>query len=213
MSIGFKTIHLIKGFTIKITQTLLIIISLNCSVNAQERKLFYDVMRNGKVIGHINFVEINQGQKRYLSMISEVKTSFIFSFSDHTAESAVYENGVLILSTYYQKQTGSSEVNKSTIASGKFYKVSDKGVTKLINLSPIHFGMLLMFTHVPDTVNKIFSGNYQQMLDLKKIDANKYKLIIPDGKYNIYTYTNGVCSKVEIVRSLVSLQFVLKGIK
>ncbi len=190
-----------------------VLISLNLffsSCIAQERKLIYDVIRNGKIIGNINFVEIVNGQKRFLTMNSDVKTKYIFAFTDITSESAAYENGVLIYSSFYQKQTGSGETNKSTIALGKLYKVTDNGVSKMVSFDPIKFGMLKLYVEVPDTVSKIFSGNYQRLLDIKKIAANKYRLELPDGKYNYYTYKNGLCVKVEIVRTLVSLEFVLR---
>jgi hypothetical protein len=179
-------------------------------VKSQVKKLFYDVIRNNKKIGNLTFVESTNGQKKILNIVSEVKTSYIFSFSDNTSETAIYENGVLTYSSFYQKQTGSGEVNKTTTTSGKFYKVTNNGDSKLVNLSPIHFGMLRLYINVPDTITKVFSGNYQQMLDIKKIAENKYRLALPDEKYNYYTYKNGVCAKVEIVRSLVSLQFVLR---
>lgn len=176
----------------------------------QERKLMYDVVRNGKIIGNINFVELINGQKKFLSMTSEVKTRFILAFSDNTSETAAYENGIMVYSSYYQNQTGSAINKKTTIASGKFYKLTDDDETKLISISPIRFNMLLLYTTKPDTVNKVYSANFQKHLDIKKIAENKYRVTMPDGKFNYYTYKNGVCTKVEIIRTLVSFQFVLR---
>jgi hypothetical protein len=48
------------------------------------------------------------------------------------------------------------------------------------------------------------------MADIEKIAANKYRLILPDEKYNDYTYKNGICIKVEVVRSIGTVQFVLR---
>ncbi len=196
---------------IKYFSFILLIVSafLTCA-SAQERKLFYDVVRNGKIIGSINFVELVQGQKKFLSMSSDVKTRYVFAFSDETSETAGYENGILKYSSFHQKQTGSGEVTKTTIAAGNLYKVTDNGESKLVNLGAIRCGMLRLYIDVPDTITKVFSGNYQRLLDLKKVAPNKYRLVLPDGKYNEYTYKNGVCTKVEIVRTFVSLQFVLR---
>ena len=167
-------------------------------------------MRNGKVIGKINFVELVSGQKKFLSMTSDVKTRFIFAFSDNTAETAAYDGDVMVYSSFYQNQTGSAIDNKTTIASGKFYKLTDDGETKLINISPIRYNMLLLYTNIPDTVTKVYSANFQKHLDIKKVGENKYRLTMPDGKFNYYTYQNGVCTDVEIVRSLFTLHFVLR---
>ena len=178
--------------------------------SAQERKLVYDVMRNGKVIGEINFVEMSQGQKKFLSLSSNVETTVIITIKDHTAETAGYDKGIMVYSSFYQKQTGSDVINKTTTVSGKRYKLTDNGESKLISLPPIRYNTLLLYTNVPKNINKVFSGNFQKMLDIKKIAENKYRLIMPDGKFNDYTYTNGICSKVEIVRSLGTVQFVLR---
>jgi hypothetical protein len=178
--------------------------------NAQERKLQYDVMRNGKIIGNINFVEMVQGQKKFISMTSDVKTKYIFSFTDNTTETAAYDAGVMLYSSFYQNQTGSAIDNKTTIAAGKFYKLSDDGKTQMLELDPIRYNMLLLYTDMPENINKVYSANFQKHLDIKKIEENKYRLTMPDGKHNYYTYKNGLCTKVEIVRSLFTLQFVLR---
>lgn len=178
---------------------------------AQERKLQYDVMRNGKVIGNITFTEMVQGQKKFINMTSDVKTRYILSFSDNTTETAAYNEGIMVYSSFYQKQTGSSVDNKTTIASGKFYKLTDDGKTQLLELDPIRYNMLLLYTDMPENISKVYSANFQKHLDIKKIEENKYRLTMPDGKHNYYTYKNGLCTKVEIVRSLFTLQFVLRG--
>ncbi|MDB5221597.1 MAG: hypothetical protein JWN83_264 [Chitinophagaceae bacterium] len=168
-------------------------------------------MRNGKVIGEISFVELTQGQKKFLSMNSNVETTMILTIKDHTAETAAYDKGIMVYSSFYQEQTGSDIVNKTTTASGKFYKITGNGESKLISLLPIRYNTLLLYTNVPKNVNKVYSGNFQMLLDIKKIAENKYRLLLPDGKFNDYTYNNnGICTMVEIVRSLGTVQFVLR---
>lgn len=190
---------------------LLFSVCLYNSSHAQERKFIYDVMRNGKVIGEISFVELTQGQKKFLSMNSNVETTMILTIKDHTAETAAYDKGIMVYSSFYQEQTGSDIVNKTTTASGKFYKITGNGESKLISLPPIRYNTLLLYTNVPKNVNKVYSGNFQKLLDIKKIAENKYRLLLPDGKFNDYTYNNnGICTKVEIVRSLGTVQFVLR---
>lgn len=182
----------------------------HASSSAQERKLFYDVVRNGKVIGEINFTEKLQGQKKFLSINSDVETTLIFQVTDHTAETAVYDKGVMVYSSFYERQTGSDEVNKSTVVAGKLYKVTDNGVSQLVNFGPIRYNMLLLYTTIPKNINKVYSSNFQKMADIKKVEENKYRLTLPDGNVNDYTYKNGVCTKVEIVRTMISVQFILR---
>ena len=179
-------------------------------VYAQERKLTYDVMKNGNSIGTVNFLKLTKYQKKFLSLTSDVKTRFIFSFSGHATETAVYDNGVMIYSSFYHKQNGSDKANKITIASGQSYKLTDDGVSKLISCSPIRYNMLLLYINIPKNINKVYSDNFQKLLDIKKVEENIYRLSLPDGNYNYYTYKNGVCSKVEIKRTFYTAQFVLR---
>jgi len=177
---------------------------------AQERKFIYDVIRSGKVIGEISFVELTQGQKKFLSLTSNVETTVLFTVTDHTAETAAYDKGVMVYSSFYQKQTGSDVVDKKTIVSGRSYKLTDGDESKLVSLPPIRYSTLLLYTNVPKNINKVYSANFQQLVDIKKISEDKYRLLLPNGKYNDYTYKNGMCTRVEIVRSMGTVQFVLR---
>jgi hypothetical protein len=194
----------------KYISLLFLIFCTETSSIAQERKFVYDVIRNGKVIGEINLVEMSQGKKKFLSMNSNVETTVIISIKDHTAETAGFDKGIMVYSSFYQKQTGSDEVKKTTTVSGKKYKATDNGESKLINLPPVRYNTLMLYSTAPKNIIKVFSGNFQKMLDIKKMGENKYRLLMPDGKFNDYTYANGICSKVEIIRSLGTLQFVLR---
>ena len=189
---------------------LLLSVYLYNPCQAQERKFTYDVIRNGKIIGEISFVELIQGKKKFLSLTSNVETTVLFTVTDHTAETAAYDKGIMVYSSFYQKQTGSDVVNKTTIVSGKSYKLTDGDGSKLVSLPPIRYSTLLLYTNIPKNINKVYSANFQQLVDIKKIAENKYRLLLPGGKYNDYTYKNGMCTRVEIVRSLGTVEFVLR---
>ena len=68
----------------------------------------------------------------------------------------------------------------------------------------------MLYTTMPAKINKVFSGNFQKMVDIQKIAENKFRLLLPDEKYNDYTYKNGVCVLVDIVRSMGTVQFKLR---
>ena len=189
---------------------LLLSVYLYNPCQAQERKFIYDVIRIGKIIGEISFVELIQGKKKFLSLTSNVETTVLFTVTDHTAETAAYDKGIMVYSSFYQKQTGSDVVNKTTIVSGKSYKLTDGDGSKLVSLPPIRYSTLLLYTNIPKNINKVYSANFQQLVDIKKIAENKYRLLLPGGKYNDYTYKNGMCTRVEIVRSLGTVEFVLR---
>ncbi|MDQ6755798.1 MAG: hypothetical protein M3004_02575 [Bacteroidota bacterium] len=193
---------------------ILLLLFISCiyynSARSQERKLSYDVIKNGNVIGKINFLEITKDQKKILSLTSDVKTRFVFSFIDQSTETAAYEDGIMVYASFYQRQTGSDKVDKITMASGNCYKLMNNGVSKMVTCSPIQYNTLLLYNKVPQNINKVYSDNFQKLLDIKKVEENKYKLSLPDGNFNYYTYKNGVCNKVIIERTFFTIQFVLR---
>lgn len=199
-----------KYGVIKYLSILFFVFNIFQTADGQERKLVYDVIKNGNIIGEINFIEIISEQKKMLSLISNVKTRFIFSFSDYAAETASFENGIMVFSSFYQKQNGSDKAKKMTIAAGQNYKLIDDGVSKLITCQPISYNMLLLYTTIPEKISKVYSDNYQKLLDIQKVESNKYKLSLPDGNFNYYTYNNNVCTRVDIDRTFFTIQFILR---
>jgi hypothetical protein len=177
---------------------------------AQERKLNYDVIRNGSVIGNIIFTELNSGQKKFLSFVSSIKTSFIFSFCDQTTETSLFENEILVHASLNQKQTGSGRTSTTVETSGNAYKVIDGNTSKIIYINPIYYNTLLLYLKPPENINKVYSQKFQKLLEIKKVAENKFMLILPDGTHNYYTYNSGLCDRVDIERSFFTVHFVLR---
>ncbi len=180
------------------------------ALNAQERKMIYDVLRNGNIIGKIIFLELNIDQRKFLSFNSCIKTNFILSFSDQTTETSTFENTIMVYSSLYQKQTGSNKTNSIIQASGNKYKFINGNISKIIYGYPIYYNTLLLYVKAPENIYKVYSQKFKTLLDVKKVEENKYRLTLPDGNHNYYTYKNGVCSKVDIERNFFTVQFVLR---
>jgi hypothetical protein len=79
--------------------------------NAQEKNLSYSIKRNGSKIGNMQVKEIRNGKAVSLKLQSDVKTSFIFTFSAKAIEEARYDSGILVFSSVYQRLNG-TEKNK-----------------------------------------------------------------------------------------------------
>ena len=177
---------------------------------AQERKLDYDVIRNGSIIGNIILIEVNNGQKKFLRFVSSIKTSFIFSFCDQTTETSMFENEILVHASLNQIQTGSGRTSTTVEASGNAYKVIDGNNSKIIYTNPIYYNTLLLYLRPPENIYKVYSQKFQRLLEIKKVSENKFMLVLPDGNHNYYTYSNGLCNRVDIERSFFSVHFVLR---
>src|SRR6188768_3968384 len=157
--------------------------SLKTIANAQEKRFEYIIKRNGDVVGNIHFTHGIAGNRTVLTMESEVNTRFIFNI----------------------------KVDKKTRANGNNYTVYKGNKTETLNNYPIRYNMLSVYISEPVNITKVYSDNFQQQIDILKIADHHYKIKFPDGNYNEYFYTDGVCSKIEIHHSLYSASIELSS--
>ena len=176
----------------------------------QHSKFEYSIKRKGSEIGTMVFAQHLLGNKTVLKIESEIKTRFIFLITAKVMEEAVYENGIMIWSTVYQKMNGNERVNKKTKLIGRNYLVTKGKESDTINSYPIHFNLVCMYMKEPFNILKVYSDNFQRFLDIQKMGDHHYKIIFPDGNYNEYYYSNGLCSKVNVHHSLYRSTFELK---
>jgi len=198
------THHICRSFLLPLTCTTL-------CVSAQEKRLTYNIKRNGDVVGNIRFVQGISGSRTVLTMESEVNTRFIFNFTAKAKEEVIYDNGIMTWSSIFRKLNGSVKVDKKTKANGNAYIVYRGTKTETLNNYPIRYNMLSVYIIEPVNITKVYSDSFQQQIDIQKIHDHHYKIKFPDGNYNEYYYRNGVCSKIEIHHSLYSASIELRS--
>ena len=176
---------------------------------AQNRQFKYQIVRNGNKVGTLDFSETTNGGVDYLKMVSDVKTRFIFTFTAHANEEAVYRNGILLHSSIYRKLNGNEKANKQHLAQNNQYIIRAGNNTEITKNYPITYSMLSLYSKEPENINKVYSDNFETFLIIQKVDGHKYKITLPDGNYNYYCYKEGVLNLVEIHHSLYSANIVL----
>ena len=185
--------------------------SLKTIANAQEKRFEYIIKRNGDVVGNIHFTHGIAGNRTVLTMESEVNTRFIFNFKAKAKEETIYDKGIMTWSSIFRKLNGNVKVDKKTRANGNNYTVYKGNKTETLNNYPIRYNMLSVYISEPVNITKVYSDNFQQQIDIQKIADHHYKIKFPDGTYNEYFYTNGVCSKIEIHHSMYSATIELRS--
>jgi hypothetical protein len=180
----------------------MMMLTLAISTQAQQNKYEYSIKRNGDVVGTIHITQGITGNRTVLTMESEVNTRFIFNFKAKAKEEAIYDNGIMTWSSIYRKLNGNVKVDKKTKANGTTYTVYKGSKTETLNNYPIRYNMLSVYISEPVNITQVYSDNFQQQVNIQKLADHHYKIKFPDGNYNEYFYTKGICSKVEIHHSL-----------
>ncbi|OOQ58661.1 DUF6134 family protein [Mucilaginibacter pedocola] len=179
------------------------------SASAQEQTVKYNVLHGSKVVGHMDLYQKRNGDNLYLRMISEVKMRFIFSIKVNCNEESTFSDGRLVSSHILRNVNGKEKANRQTTAVGDGYQTSAEGKNGTLSQKDISTNLMLLYTHEPADNSQVYSDNFQQFLKVKQTGNHVYRIDLPDGNYNYYSYTNGICSKVDIHHSLYTIQIQL----
>ena len=187
----------------------ILFLAISTLVFAQEQTLNYNVMHGDKTVGHMKLQKTMNGDDTFLKVASDVKMRFIFSIQVNIREDAHYRNGMLMSSHVSRLVNGKQKANKITEACNGCYQLTDDGKVKSIDQKQINNNLTLMYLQEPVGLSQVYSDNFQQFVQVKQVGNHTYRINLPDGNYNFYTYTNGICSKVDIYHSLYTIQIQL----
>jgi hypothetical protein len=178
---------------------------------SQRRLLNFQILRNGDNVGTLRFFETVSGDTDSLKMESNVRTKFLFTFVAYVSEYAVFYKGSLLQSSIYRRFNGSEKVNKQHRASNGQYIVVKGSDSKIVKVYPINYTMLSLYSKEPVNIAKVYSDNFESFLVIQKLGSHKYKIVLPDGNFNIYSYKDGALNLVEVNHKLYTAKIVLSN--
>ncbi|OCB78346.1 hypothetical protein B0A79_21940 [Flavobacterium piscis] len=195
------------SFLIISEQTKLTVLFFLFTINsqAQEKTVNYNVLRNGTVIGQMQFSQKTNNDDVFLKISSEVKTRLIFGIDIKTEEGSHFKNGKLISSYVKRHVNGKEKANKTTQLIDSGYKTLAENKKGQIKQNYIDYNLMLLYSKEPVGENQVYSDSFQQFLVIKKTNTHSYRIVLPDGNYNDYHFLNGVCQKVELHHSLFTI--------
>lgn len=164
----------------------------------------YTISRNGNKIGEMQFYQKTEDNKMFLKISSQVNTRMIFEVDVKTEEASYYKNGKLISSYVKRHVNGKEKANKSTQFINSNYKTIAEKKESFFK-EPIHYNLMLLYSKEPVNQQQVYSDSFQKFLAIEKIASHSYRIELPDGNYNDYHFSNGICEKVELHHSLYTI--------
>jgi hypothetical protein len=177
---------------------------------AQEQTREYNVSYKGSNVGSMQLYQNKTGANVYMKMVSNVQMNFIVNIKVNTEEESFFQSGKLIYSNVSRKVNGKEKADKQTKATGDIYQTSSDGKPGSINNKLIDYNFILLYCNEPVNIQIVYSDNFQQFLQIQKVSDHKYKIELPDGNYNYYSFQNGICSNVEVHHTFYTIQITLK---
>jgi hypothetical protein len=175
-----------------------------------DRKLRYDVIRNGKVIGYLDAIRKDQGGTVEYSMESNVKVSMLLDFSLYSKVLGSFSNGFLTYGSIIRRVNGHDKANARITWHNDRYLIQDKDESIELKEKITYTTACLMHDE-PINRLRIFSENFKRFIPIKAIKPHQYELQLPDGNRNYYTYSNGICVSAEVNTTLTTAYFRLKN--
>lgn len=172
---------------------------------AQEKTVLYNVLRNGTVIGQMQFYQKTNNDEIFLKISSQVQTQFIFDINVKTEEGSYFKNGKLMSSYVKRQVNGKEKTNKTTQLINSNYNTLAENKKGQIKVQNIDYNLMLLYSREPVSQNQVYSDSFQQFLIIKKMDHHSYRIVLPDGDYNDYHFLNGICQKVELHHTLFTI--------
>lgn len=197
-------------FVARLILVLLLTAGLACYAFAQERILRYEVTRNGSSIGTLTLKEIRMDNQVLYKLQSDIKTSLLFTISAKGNEEALYDNGIMIRSFFYQKVNNNERANTRMQAAGNAYTVVRNSNAKRLHHYPITYNLVCVYTIEPLKRTTVFSDKFQQYLPIQALGSHHYKITFPDGGYNEYSYQDGICTSIQVHGVWVNVEMSLK---
>ena len=180
------------------------------SMHETDRKLHYEVLRNGKVIGYLDALKKENGNNIEYLMESNVKISLIMDFVLYSKVVGSFTSGMLTSGSVIRRVNGKDKANAKITWQTDRYLIQDK--EESIELKEkITYTTACLMHEEPVQIQRIFSENFKRFIPIKAIKPHEYELQLPDGNRNFYTYANGVCVSAEVNTTLSTAYFRLKN--
>ena len=174
------------------------------------RKLHYEVIRNGKVIGYLDAMRNGNGPIVEYSMESNVKISLLMDFALYSKVFGSFNNGILTSGSIIRRVNGKDKANAIITWQKDRYLIKD--MEESIELKEkITYTSACLMHEEPAHLQKIFSENFKRFIPIRAIKPHQYELQLPDGNRNFYTYENGICISAEVNTTLSTAYFRLKN--
>nr|WP_295872520.1 DUF6134 family protein [uncultured Chitinophaga sp.] len=166
----------------------------------------FEVRIANHAVGTIEAQRKVTGSAKSITIKTRIQTLLAKVNSDILNE---YDNNVLTLarSTRVAGKKGEDK-ETTTRRNGNDYTVLLNGTRSVIDNTEIAHCVADLYFSEPKQVSRIFSEALGKFLPLRALGSGQYELGLPEGKKNIYKYTNGVLTEVEVNHTLGKALFV-----
>ena len=187
-----------RGQIKKVSLLILSLLFFSFILNAQLQKTEYTITFRGDSVGNMQFYKNEAGSNLYLKAVSNVSIRFLVNVNVQLEEISNFQSGRLMYSSVSRIVNGKEKSAKQTKAAGNIYEATSFGKPVPSTDKRIDYNLNMLYCKEPFDKQVIYSDNFQQFLRVEQVAPHRYKIVLPDGNYNYYTFQDGICQVAEI---------------
>ncbi len=189
----------------KVSQFILSFLLFPVILNAQVQKTEYKITFRGDSVGNMQFYKSIEGSNLYLKAVSIVHISFFVKVDVQLEEISNFQNGRLMYSSVSRIVNGKEKSAKQTKSAGNIYEATSFGKPVPATDKQIDYNLNMLYCKEPYDKQIIYSDNFQQFLQVEQVATHRYKIVLPDGNCDYYTFQDGICQVAEIRHPLYTI--------
>ena len=171
--------------------------------------LQYEVVKGSKPLGIMKAQRYWDGTQEYYHIQSDVEFKLLFSFNVEYEQEEIFQNDTLIEGSGFNKLNGSTQKETTLKKKSSYYNIEFDGIDNHFHEKAIRKSMSQIHFREPSDGEHYFSQHFGQWVTFKKIGEHRYLMVSPDGE-NEYTYENGYCTEIKVVRDYATFYFKMK---
>jgi hypothetical protein len=197
-----------KRFIKKVVAILCLMIYASNYGSNPSSPLIFNIVRNNDVIGSISITESRSRDSVIYIIESKVEAQFILKFKVSGKEKYVYKDGTLIYASLFRTINNKVKTNHTILYNEGKYTLKTPDKISPLDFEEIKQNLMKLYINEPIGITSVFCDNLQQMLKVNPMGDGAYKVEFSKGKYNIFHYKNGRCTKIEAVSPMFDVTLI-----
>ncbi len=189
-------------------RSLSLLISLLCATSGMKaQNASYNILKGGDVIGNIQATRKVSGDNIYYSMVSNSEFSILWKNTVESTTITEYHKNTISSCGAHMRINGDMRDSSHMALVGSEARCYVHPEKNFIHNEPVEWTTARMYYEEPIGQTRIFVESVMGYCAMEPTGKGTYKLTLPEGKVNHYTYVGGVLQEVLVVRSMFDLVF------
>jgi hypothetical protein len=167
--------------------------------------LQYDVVKGSKKLGEMRIERKLDDGLEEIKINSEVTYRILLAVTIRYKMYEKFRNGRLVWGNAISTLAGNTQKQSKIEKQGESFTLTLDGTENTWD-EPILFSVSQIYFYEPEDGQRVFSQQFGRYLEFEKVDDHKYLMSSPDGD-NYYTYRDGVCVDVRVIRDFARFNF------